>query len=97
MNLDEYLSRPGAESTVALARALGLNPDQLRQWRYGHDNRRPAPATCAEIERETGGVVTCEDLRPDITWARMADKTWPHKRGRPLVDVGRQAEAKEGA
>jgi DNA-binding transcriptional regulator YdaS (Cro superfamily) len=39
----------------------------ISQWRNGI---RPIPAErCPAIERATGGVVRCEDLRPDVDWA----------------------------
>lgn len=64
MNLDTYLSRPNAESTVALAGLLGVNPDQVRQWRYAHAGRSPSPEKCVAIERATEGHVRRWDLRP---------------------------------
>lgn len=87
MNLDAYLSREGAESAVDFARRAGLNPDQVRQWRYGHNDRRPSEDNCARLERASSGLVTCEELRPDLAWIRIADKAWPHPKGRPAVDI----------
>lgn len=78
---------------AALARSLGINADQVRQWRHGQDDRRPSPRNSAAIERATGGIVTCEELRPDLTWKRGADLTWPHSKGRPLLDVAAEPEA----
>lgn len=89
MNLDQYLTRKGAESMAAFARSLGLNADQVRQWRSGYDGRRPGPESCAAIERATGALVTCEELRPDLDWTRIPDKTWPHPKGRPAHDVAK--------
>lgn len=76
----------------AFARALGLNADQVRQWRYAQDGRRPSHDNCAAIERATSGAVTCEELRPDLQWARIPDAAWQwHKRGRPVLDVSKVA------
>ena len=72
MNLADYLSEPGAPSMAAFARDLGLNPDQVRQWRHAHDNRQPSPANCVDIERLTNRAVMRWDLRPDDWW-----KIWP--------------------
>jgi DNA-binding transcriptional regulator YdaS (Cro superfamily) len=72
MNLDAYLSQPGAPSMAALARDLGLHPDQVRQWRHGHDKRQPRPENCTAIERVTDRAVMRWDLRPD-DWHRI----WP--------------------
>jgi transposase-like protein len=92
MTLHEYLSRPNAESMAAFARALGVNADQVRQWRNLTDNRRPSPENCAAIEEATGGLVSCEALRPDMAWRRLKDKAWPwHPDGRPVLDVTKVA------
>lgn len=83
MNLDAYLSLPAARSMAGFARDLGLNPDQVRQWRHGHDNRRPSPENCAAIEATTARAVMRWDLRPDDWW-----RIWPEligKKGAPAV------------
>lgn len=52
-----------------LARALGVKPPSVSQWITG---KRPVPAErCPDIERITGGKVTCEELRPDVDWAYL--------------------------
>ena len=91
MNLDQYLSRPDAESMASLARSIGINADQVRQWRHGQDERRPSPRSCAAIERATAGLVTCEELRPDLAWTRLPDSSWPGAKGRPAHDVAKEA------
>ena len=78
MNLDAYLSKPDAPSMAAFARDLGLNADQVRQWRHGHDARRPSPANCVDIEQATDRAVMRWDLRPD-DWHRI----WPELIGQP--------------
>ncbi|MDP1586305.1 MAG: YdaS family helix-turn-helix protein [Prosthecobacter sp.] len=51
------------------ADALGVPPPLLSQWRTGV---RAVPAErCPSVERETGGLVTCEELRPDVDWAYL--------------------------
>ena len=90
MNLHAYLSSDGAMSAVDLAGAVNCNPDQIRHWRHGYEGRRPGREYCAAIEKATQGAVTCEALRPDLTWHRVPDKTWPGRRGRPLHDVTAQ-------
>jgi transposase-like protein len=91
MTLDEYLREPGTPTATALAGLLGCNPDQLRQWRHGYGDRRPPPHVCVELERLTGGAVTCNELRPDLPWSRTSDKKWPNKAGRPVLDFGKVA------
>lgn len=91
MNLHDYLSSDGAMSAVELAKAVDCNHDQIRHWRHGYAGRRPGPEYCAAVEKATNGVVTCEELRPDLTWHRVPDRAWPGKRGRPLHDVSRES------
>ena len=50
-----------------LARQLGVKAPTVSQWVNG---KRPIPAErCPQIEQVTGGLVRCEDLRPDVNWA----------------------------
>ena len=64
MNLSVYLEIRGRVN--ALAAAIGVDPVVVSQWKTG---ARPIPAHhCPEIERATAGVVTCEELRPDVSW-----------------------------
>lgn len=66
MKLDIYLSDMGPGSASKLAKKLGVPAPLLSQWRTGC---RVVPACrCPDIERETGGIVRCEDLRPDVDW-----------------------------
>lgn len=65
MKLNEYLSQPGA--SAALAREIQVHPVVVSQWKSGA--RPVSAARCPAIERATGGVVRCEELRPDIDWS----------------------------
>lgn len=63
-----------------MARILGVKPPTVNQWVNG-DRHVPAER-CPDIEAATGGAVTCEELRPDISWAvlrRRCDCTQQHK------------------
>jgi DNA-binding transcriptional regulator YdaS (Cro superfamily) len=92
LTLHEYLSRPESESMSAFARRLGVNPDQVRQWRNRTEGRQPSAENSAAIEKATEGLVTCETLRPDLAWHRIKDKAWPwHRAGRPALDVTAEA------
>lgn len=91
MDLHAYLSSPGAPTTVAFAAKLRINPDQIRQWRHGYGKRRPGPEACVDMERESGGQITCEALRPDLPWSRQPDRSWPNKKGRPVLDFAKAA------
>ena len=54
----------------ALARALGIKPPTVSEWRVG---ARPVPIErCVAIEQATGGEVRRWDLRPE-DWYRI----WP--------------------
>jgi len=89
MKLIEYLSVRGAQSKLALA--VGVTPVIVNQWT--HDVRQAPAERCPDIEIATDGAVTCEELRPDVTWIRFHDKSWPHPKGRPLIDHSHKAVA----
>lgn len=56
-----------AGSQAELARALGVLPQHLNNWR-----KRGIPADrCPDIERATG--LTCEEQRPELQWNRGSD------------------------
>jgi DNA-binding transcriptional regulator YdaS (Cro superfamily) len=60
-------------SQVALANALGVTKAAVGQWK---DEGRRVPAEhCPAIERLTDGVVTCEELRPDVAWGVLREPT----------------------
>lgn len=67
---------------TAVARMLGIKAPSVLGW-----NGRPPPDRCPALERATAGKVTCEELRPDVRWYRVADPEWPHAAGRPCIDV----------
>ncbi|MBR0568383.1 helix-turn-helix domain-containing protein [Azoarcus sp. L1K30] len=68
MKLHDYLSKSGTPQ-AKLAKAIGVPPVLVHQWAHG---KRPVPAErCPAIEKETGGEVRCEDLRPDVDWAYL--------------------------
>ncbi|HIH5083937.1 helix-turn-helix domain-containing protein [Klebsiella grimontii] len=49
-----------------MSRKLGVSSPTVNQWTTGI---RQIPAErCPEIEKVTGGSVTCEELRPDVEW-----------------------------
>jgi DNA-binding transcriptional regulator YdaS (Cro superfamily) len=70
-SLRQYIdSLPGRQGE--LARRLGITPGFVSQWISGV---RPIPIQQAiAIERETAGVVTVEELRPDIDWSVIRGK-----------------------
>lgn len=68
MTLSEYLAL-SRETQAEFAERVGVTQSMVWQW---ITRRRPvAPKRCPIIERETGGAVRCEDLRPDVDWATV--------------------------
>jgi DNA-binding transcriptional regulator YdaS (Cro superfamily) len=59
----------------ATARALSTSERKLAQaniWNWlnsKNPDQMPPAEYCPAIERATGGLVRCEDLRPDVDWA----------------------------
>lgn len=87
MKLHEYLSAPDTLTVSQLRERVGAQSDaQIRQWQHGYAERKPSFENSVAIERATDGQVTVEELRPDATWLRVKDKTWPHPKGRPVLD-----------
>lgn len=63
-----------------LASLLGVSVQAVCFWRDGQ--RRLPAEKCPDIERATGGVVTCEELRPDLVpqwqYLRSSRPDQPH-------------------
>lgn len=81
----------------SMSARIAASPQTIANWR----SRGVPEDRCPAIEHTTDGSVTCEELRPDVSWVRVPDATWPHPEGRPLVDhaskVGAGDTAKEAA
>ncbi|MFF7108133.1 transcriptional regulator [Pseudomonas sichuanensis] len=69
MTLSEYLKTMDKEGLEALAGRCGTSVGQLKQVAYG--NRRASAGLAVSLDRETGGEIRCESLRPDIDWAYL--------------------------
>ena len=39
--------------------------------------QRLGESLCIKVDRESGGAVRCEDLRPDVDWAYLRDALLP--------------------
>ena len=63
MTLEEYVSQKRGLQNQ-LAKDLDISPVLISQWSTGA--RRVPGERCRSIEKATGGVVTCSELRPDI-------------------------------
>ncbi|TKD40724.1 transcriptional regulator [Azotobacter chroococcum] len=66
MSLHEYIKSLEKLELEALAVRCNTSVGQIKHVAYG--NRRAAAGLAVCLERETQGVVTCEELRPDIDW-----------------------------
>ncbi len=74
--------------TTAVANLCEVKPPSVTEWRV----RGVPPAKCPAIERASNGAFPCEEVRPDVQWARLPDKDWRwHKKGRPVIDVTKAA------
>lgn len=71
MKLSTYLDQGGPGAAARLARSIGVSPVLISQWRSEHAPRPVPVKRCPSIERETGGLVRCEDLRPDVDWGYL--------------------------
>lgn len=69
MTLSEYLKTMDKDGLEAFACRCGTSVGQLKQVAYG--NRRASAGLAVCLDRETGGVIRCEALRPDIDWAYL--------------------------
>lgn len=67
MNLSTYFETHGRGSATKLAEAINAFSSDVSSWATG--NRQVPAERCPEIEEATGGMVRCEELRPDVNWA----------------------------
>lgn len=74
---------------TAVARMTGLSVPTVHGWKSIPMQHCPA------IERALDGRFSCDLLRPDLVWRRIADATWPHPEGRPLMDFAASTDAME--
>lgn len=69
MDLLSYLEWDGARQRGALtrlARRMGVQPILVHQWANRTGGRQIPLARCVALEIATGGLVTCEEARPDM-------------------------------
>lgn len=80
-----------AGGVTKLAVAMGITAQRVSNW-----VERGVPAErCPDIERATGGAVTCEELRPDVDWAylRGTDPLVLGKPAKPMASAAGSGEA----
>ena len=70
MKICEYLDFERGRVNELGAR-IGVPAALVSQWKTG--SRQVPAERCIDIERATGGAVTCEELRPDLAdrWAYL--------------------------
>jgi DNA-binding transcriptional regulator YdaS (Cro superfamily) len=66
MRLKDYLKRLTIKQRMTFAERCGTTGNHLRNISY--QQKRASVPLCIALERETGGEVRCEELRPDIDW-----------------------------
>ena len=77
----------------ALARKANVSASTPLMWR----SRGSVPAEhCPAVEAASGGFFLCEQMWPDKPWRRVRDASWPHPKGRPVLDFA-AAPLKEAA
>jgi len=67
MTLSDYLKSLTKDGLVSFAAGCSTTPGQLKQVAIG--SRRAGEKLAINIERESGGAIKCEELRPDVDWA----------------------------
>jgi len=68
MQLKDFYLSMTADQRDDFAKRCGTTLGQVRNVAYG---RNCGEALAISIERESQGVVRCEDLRPDVDWAYL--------------------------
>lgn len=68
LDLWRTLNREGREE---FAKRCGTTANHLRNIAYGQGKKPCGEALCINIERESGGKVRCETLRPDVDWGYL--------------------------
>lgn len=71
MDLKTYIE--DRERRRILAAEIGTTEDYLYQLGSGWRGRKVQAQDCPRYEAATGGLVTCEELRPDLSWQRGED------------------------
>lgn len=75
--LKRYIQHlPDNAARLAFAEACGTSLNYLRKC-MSRQHFVPDAALCIAIERETGGKVRCEVLRPDADWSHIRKTDCP--------------------
>lgn len=67
MTLKEFMTTIPMSRRDDFARECGTTKNYLNMIRCG--KKRPNESLCIALEKNSGGAVKCEELRPDVDWA----------------------------
>ena len=95
MDLITYSRTQNALPVAELAKAAEIpHVAQINQWLNPKTKRKPGDVYCVNLERVSKGLMTVEELNPDLKWIRLPDPDWPwHPEGRPLINPALQKAA----
>lgn len=68
MTLLDFLKGLGSRDDLQKF-ALSCDTTPAHLWQVARGYRRAGESLCINLDRETGGKIRCEDLRPDVDWA----------------------------
>lgn len=78
MKLINFLKNLPTEEREVFAAKCDTTYRFLRNIAYGY--RRAGESLCINIERESGGKVLCEELRPDVDWSYLRGTARTHEK-----------------
>ena len=73
-NLRKFLKNLSPDEQIIFAKKCGTTIKYLRK-RLCDKSSRLGEKICIEIEDKTNGQVTCEELRPDVNWSVLRNKS----------------------
>ncbi|MGF6695194.1 DNA-binding transcriptional regulator YdaS (Cro superfamily) [Metapseudomonas resinovorans] len=75
MHLRDFIKGMSKDQLEEFASACQTSAGQIKQVAYA--KRRAGEGLSINIERESKGAVTCEELRPDVDWAYLRGTASP--------------------
>ncbi|AEP36244.1 transcriptional regulator [Taylorella asinigenitalis] len=82
MKLNEFINKSGL-SANQLANLISVCGTQLWNWR--HDKLKVPVWYCFKLEAVSDGLVTCEELRPDLNWDYIRSNKDNYKKNEPSI------------
>lgn len=81
----EWWRALGPDEKRAASAALGTSQGHLNN--VASDLRPLSAEIAVAVESFTSGARAVEFLCPGMRWRRVRDPSWPHPKGKPLLDV----------